>query len=238
MAPLPEHGPLSPFSRGNEHSSPSNVAVAMAPPLLYANHSPALGSDSLDSVSPPVTHRGETAEVSTFRGPSKIRSSNEHHFDGSSDTMKGFSLPRIVPLESCDSRMPLNDNNTFVNDPKVLRSHNSPPDNLRRPHRPSVALLHHNASTSSNSSSGISSNLSSGIPTPASAYTPITSVEDSRSQRPLQSLQTPGLKALASSSNTDTIGQSKQGSPSTQPSSLPPAPQDSSSASLSSPGTL
>lgn len=227
---------MGPYSPGSEHPSPNGVAVTMAPPNLYSS---ALGSGSPDPISPLTTHRGESAVISSFQASSKIHVSHEHIFDKNSEITKGPSFPRIVPLESRDSRIPSSNNHTFLNDPKVLQNRSSPPQNFRRANRPSTALLHHEASISSSSSS-ISSNLSSNITTPTSIYTPITSMEDIRSQRSLPPLSTTGHKFMASGSYVEPNGRSNHSSFSNQ--SAPyvlPVPQNSPFiSSSSSPGRL
>lgn len=212
----------------------------MAPPSLFGSHSSTLGSGSPDPVSPLSTHRGDTAQTaapSSFQPSSKMKPSNEYILDKASEIIKGSSLPRIAPLERRDSRASLIHNPKLVSDPKVLRSRKSPPQNLRRPKRPSTAALQHNASMSSNSSS-ISSTLSSGIATPASIYTPMTPHDDTRPQRSLPPLSTTGLKFMASSSYVGPTGQPSNSSLPGQPSTcIRPMPQNSAFVS-SSPGGL
>lgn len=226
------------YSLGNEHSSPSSVAIRMAPPHLFGSHSSTLRPGSPDPISPLTNHRGESVIISNLQTPSKIHISNEHIFDRSSESTKGRSLPRIIPLEGRDLRIPSSNNHTFLNDPKVLRSRNSPPPKFQRANRLSAALPHYEASISSSSSS-MSSNLSGSIATPVSVYTPTTTIENIKSQRSLPPLSIAGPTHMTSPSYVEPIGQPKRASVSNQSSSFVlPMSQNSSFASPSSPGRL
>lgn len=210
----------------------------MAPPHLFGSHSSTLRPGSPDPISPLTNHRGESVIISNLQASSKSHVSNEYIFDKSSESTKGRSLPRIIPLESHDPRIPSSNNHTFLNDPKVLRSRNNSPPKFQRANRPSAALPHYEASMSSSSSS-MSSNLSGSVATPMSIYTPTTTIEDIRSQRSLPPLSIAGPTHMTSPSYVEPNGQSNHASVSNQPSSFVlPMSQSPSFASPSSPGRL
>ena len=226
---LDPSGSMGSYSLGNEHPSPSSIAITMARPHSFGSHSSILRPGSPDPISPLTNHRGESVIISNLQASSKI--------DKSSETTKGPGLPRIIPLESRDSRIPSSNNHTFLNDPKVLQSRNSPPPKFQRANRPSAALPHYEASMSSSPSS-MSSNLSGSIATPVSIYTPTNTIEDIRSQRSLPPLSIAGPKHMTSP-YVEPNGQSNHASVSNQSSSfVVPMSQNSSFALPSSPGRL
>lgn len=110
----------------------------------------------------------------------------------SAATSEGLQLPRIMPLDSRNSRLPTGSASTSA-DPAMTRGRKSPLRSIRRSNRIVPPSLLQQDTVSSNQSSR-SSNLSSEETAPSSIY---GSADDSKSQRSLPSLSTVGLKPIA-----------------------------------------
>lgn len=169
------------------HPSPRDLAIA-APTAMLG------GISSLLGASTPASHSPSSSSASykeNFQTSPRFQPHTEI-IDQGAATSEGLHLPRIMPLDSRNSRGTTT-SASISTDLTMTRGQNSPLESMRRSNRIVPASLFQHDTISSNQSSR-SSNLSSEDTAPSSIY---GSVDDPKSQRSLPSLSTVGLKPIA-----------------------------------------
>lgn len=190
-----------------EYPSPGSVPVSMAPPTMFNGHPSALRTTSPGSIASVKAYRRSSATQGSSRVVSHIQSSIEHAIDRNAEVLQGQPLPRIVPLESRDTRMIHSNASALRTDPSALRGCTSPQHSYRRINQIPAPFLRQESSISSQASS-ITSSLSSGASTTSSIYQPAAPLEEGRSQRFLPPLSPVDLKPVRGSAYGDSGGPS------------------------------
>ncbi|MCJ1399691.1 hypothetical protein MMC11_002893 [Xylographa trunciseda] len=180
----------------SDGSGTASPVLIMPPPLVLTTKSTSPASLSPMTFSPHSSPGG--SRLMGLSTPSTVDGSSSW----TSDTSTATPLPRILSLDDHESvgergRLP-----PLMTDTSLLRSPETKYVHPRRSNKPPASLLG-NDSRSSISSSSRSSNLSSSGPgtTASGLYSPISPVEESRSQRAL-----PPLSSIASGGLTGNSG--------------------------------
>lgn len=180
-------GSIGTRSTQSGHPSPRDLAIA-APTAMLG------GISSLLGASTPASHSPSSSSASykeNFQTSPRFQPRTEI-IDQGATTSEGLHLPRIMPLDSRNSRGTTT-SASISTDLTMTKGHNSPLESMRRSNGIVPASLFQHDTISSNQSSR-SSNLSSEDTAPSSIY---GSVDDPKSQRSLPSLSTVGLKPIA-----------------------------------------
>lgn len=213
------------------YSSPGSVPASMAPPTIFGGHPSALRAASPGSISSLNAFRRTSMTQVSPRVVPHIQPSMENSIDRNADVLQSQPLPRIVPLESRDTRLLPASSSVLLTDPTALRGRTSPQHSFGRKNQIS-APFHQDSSISSKSSS-IASSLSSGASSASSILKPATPFQESRSQRRLPLLSPVDLKPVRGSAYRDVSGQSmypslvSQSSPAYSPAETLPPPLNS-----------